>query len=99
MLLSPVLLHHTVSVESGRVDATFSDYNVRNGCLYDYVAVIKSSNSAVSSYRDSVQTQWTGWSIVELAPQTSEVEGFEDYLADPKNVWKFKYNVSIGDFS
>ena len=35
----------------------------------------------------------------ELNEQTSEIDGFDQYLVDPDNVWKFKYNVSTGDFS
>lgn len=55
--------------------------------------------SGEQTYRDSVKTAWRGWTLSELNEQTSEIDGFDQYLVDPDNVWKFKYNVSTGDFS
>ena len=96
LLFAPVVVDQSVPTgTTGNVcDILVEDYDLHNNCHYDYVLV-----NGANSYRDSATVSWRGWTLSELAQQTSEVDGFDQYFVDQNNVWKFKYNVSTGDFT
>ena len=96
LLYSPVTLR-TPLLSVGSVQ--LSDYNIQNKCLYDYLVVKREGAGAPTSFRISVKSSWIGWSLCELLPQSSDVSGYQNYMVDTNNIWKFKYNVSIGDYT
>lgn len=75
----------------------FRDFNIGNNREYKYVfrPVRRESNDGFTEFEGQtfiVKTKWMGWSITELH-ETDEVGV---YTASPKDVWKFRYNVSSG---
>ena len=86
---TPVALEETSSV--------IRDFNVGNNRRYKYVFRLV-EKTAGSTYEYSsgtivpIKTNWQGWSIVEL----HETDDPKVFTASPKDVWKFKYNISTG---
>lgn len=86
---APVALEETSSV--------IRDFNVGNNRRYKYVFRLV-EKTAGSTYEYSsgtivpIKTNWQGWSIVEL----HETDDPKVFTASPKDVWKFKYNISTG---
>ena len=85
----PVALEETSSI--------IRDFNVGNNRHYKYVFRLVEKNAG-SNYEYSsgvivpIKTNWQGWSIVEL----HETDDPKVFTASPKDVWKFKYNISTG---
>ena len=88
------------------------DFNVKQGCSYQYAIFPRSGDDDQKDYDrlfanggEPVYTQWSDWSIVELNevdPQTlfSDAKRHpavkKAYKADINNVWLFKYDVEEG---
>lgn len=86
---TPVALEETSSV--------IRDFNVGNNRHYKYVfRLVEKTAGGNYEYSSGVvvpiKTNWQGWSIVEL----HETDDPKVFTAAPKDVWKFKYNVSTG---
>lgn len=85
----PVALEETSSV--------IRDFNVGNNRHYKYVfRLVEKTAGGNYEYSSGVivpiKTNWQGWSIVEL----HETDDPKVFSASPKDVWKFKYNISTG---
>lgn len=81
----------------GATAATIRDFNVGNNRYYKYVfRLVKNTASGSVEYPEGIivpiKTNWTGWSITEL----HETDDPMVFTASPKDVWKFKYNISTG---
>lgn len=81
----------------GATAATIRDFNVGNNRYYKYVfRLVKNTASGSVEYPEGIivpiKTNWTGWSITEL----HETDDPTVFTASPKDVWKFKYNISTG---
>ena len=76
---------------------TIRDFNIGNGRYYKYVfRLVQNSTSGGVENKSGIivpiKTNWQGWSIVEL----HETNDPKVFTAAPKDVWKFKYNISTG---
>lgn len=86
---TPVALEEASSV--------IRDFNIGNGRYYKYVfRLVENMVGGGVEYPSGIivpiKTNWQGWSIVEL----HETDDPKMFTAAPKDVWKFKYNVSTG---
>ena len=77
---------------------TLRDFNIANNRQYKYVFRLTEHHAAgtqenVDGILVPLSTHWSGWSITELHPTANT----NVYNASPKDVWKFKYNISTGD--
>ena len=77
---------------------TLRDFNIANNRQYKYVFRLTENHAAgtqenVDGILVPLSTHWSGWSITELHPTANT----NVYNASPKDVWKFKYNISTGD--
>lgn len=73
------------------------DFNIGNNRYYKYVfRLVESKVDGNVEYQSGIvvpiKTNWQGWSIVEL----HETDDPKVFTAAPKDVWKFKYNISNG---
>lgn len=73
------------------------DFNIGNNRYYKYVfRLVESKVDGNIEYQSGIvvpiKTNWQGWSIVEL----HETDDPKVFKATPKDVWKFKYNISNG---
>lgn len=73
------------------------DFNIGNNRYYKYVfRLVESKVDGNVEYQSGIvvpiKTNWQGWSIVEL----HETDDPKVFKAAPKDVWKFKYNISNG---
>jgi hypothetical protein len=73
------------------------DFNIANNRQYKYVfRLVKNKISGMQENTGGIivpiKTNWMGWSITELHP----TEDSKIFYASPKDVWKFKYNISTG---
>lgn len=73
------------------------DFNIGNGRYYKYVfRLVENMVSGGVEYPSGIivpiKANWQGWSIVEL----HETDNPKVFTAAPKDVWKFKYNISTG---
>ncbi len=73
------------------------DFNIGNNRYYKYVfRLVESKVGGNIEYQSGIvvpiKTNWQGWSIVEL----HETDDPKVFKATPKDVWKFKYNISNG---
>ena len=87
--------------------AEFSDYNIENNRMYQYVIYPIEANANTTakipviaipqSPVDGVlKTNWPAWSITELHPVDNT---FKRFRASKDDVWLFNYNVDTGDQS
>lgn len=86
---TPVALEDTSGV--------IRDFNIGNNRYYKYVfRLVESKVDGNFEYQSGIvvpiKTSWQGWSIVEL----HETDDPKVFKATPKDVWKFKYNISNG---
>lgn len=73
------------------------DFNIGNNRYYKYVfRLVETKTGGELEYQSGIivpiKTNWQGWSITEL----HETDDPKVFTASPKDVWKFKYNVSNG---
>ena len=73
------------------------DFNIGNNRYYKYVfRLVENKVSGGLEYQSGIivpiKTSWQGWSITEL----HETDDPKVFTASPKDVWKFKYNISNG---
>ena len=73
------------------------DFNVGNNRYYKYVfRLVENKAGGGVEYQSGIivpiKTNWQGWSITEL----HETDDPKVFTASPKDVWKFKYNISNG---
>ena len=73
------------------------DFNVGNNRYYKYAfRLVKNRIDGSMEYPASLiipmKTNWQGWSITEL----HSTDDPSVFYASPKDVWKFKYNISNG---
>lgn len=73
------------------------DFNIGNNRYYKYVfRLVENKVGGGLEYQSGIivpiKTNWQGWSITEL----HETDDPKVFTASPKDVWKFKYNVSNG---
>ena len=86
------------------------DFNIGNNRYYKYLyrfvyfgkkdSIITSNTVLTEGLNEVVcpiRVRWDGWSLTEL--HEVENSGGTVYRASLKDVWKFKYNVSPGDFT
>lgn len=76
---------------------TIRDFNIGNNRYYKYVfRLVKNKIGGNVEYQSGIivpiKTNWQGWSITEL----HETDDPKVFTAAPKDVWKFKYNISNG---
>ena len=76
---------------------TIRDFNIGNNRYYKYVfRLVENKISGNVEYQSGIivpiKTSWQGWSITEL----HETDDPKVFTATPKDVWKFKYNISNG---
>lgn len=86
---TPVTLEDTSGV--------IRDFNIGNNRYYKYVfRLVENKAGGNIEYQSGIivpiKTNWQGWSIVEL----HETDDPKVFTASPKDVWKFKYNISNG---
>lgn len=86
---TPVALEDTSGV--------IRDFNIGNNRYYKYVfRLVENKVGGNIEYQSGIivpiKTNWQGWSIVEL----HETDDPKVFTAAPKDVWKFKYNISNG---
>ena len=86
---TPVALEDTSGV--------IRDFNIGNNRYYKYVfRLVENKAGGNIEYQSGIivpiKTNWQGWSIVEL----HETDDPKVFTASPKDVWKFKYNISNG---
>lgn len=85
----------------------FSDYNIENNRMYQYVFYPiekgKTSSQVIPAITvpqtpgdQNLKTNWPAWSITELHPDSSDSKKF---YASKDDVWLFNYNVETGDQS
>ena len=73
------------------------DFNIGNNRYYKYVfRLVENKADGGLEYQSGIivpiKTNWQGWSITEL----HETDDPKVFTASPKDVWKFKYNISNG---
>lgn len=73
------------------------DFNIGNNRHYKYVfRLVENKAGGGVEYQSGIivpiKTSWQGWSITEL----HETDDPKVFTASPKDVWKFKYNISNG---
>lgn len=73
------------------------DFNIGNNRYYKYVfRLVENKADGGVEYQSGIivpiKTNWQGWSITEL----HETDDPKVFTASPKDVWKFKYNISNG---
>ena len=73
------------------------DFNIGNNRYYKYVfRLVENKAGGGVEYQSGIivpiKTSWQGWSITEL----HETDDPKVFTAAPKDVWKFKYNISNG---
>ena len=73
------------------------DFNIGNNRYYKYVfRLVENMVDGGLEYQAGIvvpiKTKWQGWSITEL----HETDDPKVFKAAPKDVWKFKYNISNG---
>lgn len=73
------------------------DFNIGNNRYYKYVfRLVETKAGGELEYQSGIivpiKTNWQGWSITEL----HETDDPKVFTASPKDVWKFKYNISNG---
>lgn len=73
------------------------DFNIGNNRYYKYVfRLVENKAGGGVEYQSGIivpiKTNWQGWSITEL----HETDDPKVFTASPKDVWKFKYNISNG---
>lgn len=73
------------------------DFNIGNNRYYKYVfRLVENKAGGGVEYQSGIivpiKTSWQGWSITEL----HETDDPKVFTASPKDVWKFKYNISNG---
>lgn len=76
---------------------TIRDFNIGNNRYYKYVfRLVENKIGGNVEYQSGIivpiKTNWQGWSIIEL----HETDDPKVFTAAPKDVWKFKYNISNG---
>ena len=76
---------------------TIRDFNIGNNRYYKYVfRLVENKTGGNVEYQSGIivpiKTNWQGWSITEL----HETDDPKVFTASPKDVWKFKYNISNG---
>lgn len=76
---------------------TIRDFNIGNNRYYKYVfRLVENKIGGNIEYQSGIivpiKTNWQGWSITEL----HETDDPKVFTAAPKDVWKFKYNISNG---
>lgn len=76
---------------------TIRDFNIGNNRYYKYVfRLVENKIGGNVEYQSviivPIKTNWQGWSITEL----HETDDPKVFTAAPKDVWKFKYNISNG---
>lgn len=76
---------------------TIRDFNIGNNRYYKYVfRLVENKVDGNVEYQSGIivpiKTSWQGWSITEL----HETDDPKMFTAAPKDVWKFKYNISNG---
>lgn len=76
---------------------TIRDFNIGNNRYYKYVfRLVENKIGGNVEYQSGIivpiKTNWQGWSITEL----HETDDSKVFTASPKDVWKFKYNISNG---
>ena len=76
---------------------TIRDFNIGNNRYYKYVfRLVENKTGGNVEYQSGIivpiKTNWQGWSITEL----HETDDPKVFTAAPKDVWKFKYNISNG---
>ena len=86
---TPVVLNESSNI--------IRDFNVGNNRYYKYVfRLVENKSDGGVEYPQGIivpiKTSWQGWSITEL----HETEDPKVFKASPKDVWKFKYNISNG---
>lgn len=86
---TPVALEDTSGV--------IRDFNIGNNRYYKYVfRLVENKAGGNIEYQSGIivpiKTSWQGWSITEL----HETDDPKVFTASPKDVWKFKYNISNG---
>lgn len=86
---TPVALEDTSGV--------IRDFNIGNNRYYKYVfRLVENKAGGNIEYQSGIivpiKTNWQGWSITEL----HETDDPKVFTAAPKDVWKFKYNISNG---
>lgn len=86
-------MYHPIAINSEI--ANMKDFNVLNNRDYEYIVYYSEANDPTNKlyFNGHVKTKWTGWTLTELH-ETGEKN---KYYASDKDVWKFKYNVSIGE--
>jgi len=93
--------------ENALSEVIYKDYCVASGHHYEYLvcrdAMVPVNNSDRFVSREiwaqnfDIEVHYMGWSIIELHdPQEIENGRIVLYTASPKDVWRFKYNVSSG---
>ena len=86
---TPVVLNESSNI--------IRDFNIGNNRYYKYVfRLVENKADGGLEYQSGVivpiKTNWQGWSITEL----HETDDPKVFTASPKDVWKFKYNISNG---
>ena len=90
---SPVAINTT--------QTTVYDFNVTAGREYQYIAYSAEGNpTAIQKLEQPIKVDWDCWSLTELTPvriDTASPAIKKAYVANPTNVWLFKYDVESGD--
>lgn len=86
---TPVVLNESSNI--------IRDFNIGNNRYYKYVfRLVENKADGGLEYQSGIivpiKTNWQGWSITEL----HETDDPKVFTAAPKDVWKFKYNISNG---
>lgn len=80
---------------------TVYDFNVTAGREYQYIAYSAEGNpTAIQKLAQPIKVDWDCWSLTELTPvriDTASPAIKKAYVANPTNVWLFKYDVESGD--
>lgn len=80
---------------------TVYDFNVTAGREYQYIAYSAEGNpTAIQKLEQPIKVDWDCWSLTELTPvriDTASPAIKKAYVANPTNVWLFKYDVESGD--
>lgn len=89
LVWTPVVLNESSNV--------IRDFNIGNNRYYKYVfRLVENKADGGLEYQAGIivpiKTKWQGWSITEL----HETDDPKVFTAAPKDVWKFKYNISNG---
>ena len=88
-------------VAIGTTQTTVYDFNVTAGREYQYIAYSAEGNpTAIQKLERPIKVDWDCWSLTELTPvriDTASPAIKKAYVANPTNVWLFKYDVESGD--